>query len=426
MATGDTSTRATFAPQDSQHDQPAPPTIPSDTQRNKKVWVQNVAVNASILQARLEALRARRDVRARRYSERLEAGHPPNEELEQRLAADAAVDKRVQALLGQARDAALGKEPLPRFILNWWSGRLIEAAYQNLHAAEALIAVLYDRDEIQAEVPEAVARVEAQLDRDDPRRSTAAAMLNAEFKDRPVSRNRVELAKTIEVGHAGADRDHSRLRSFRNTVLASAGIVAVLVIVFAAYVSRNHDQFPLCFTPQDPGGGNPLWVCPTHETQLTSSRPLDDGATDPHVVVVVALLGLLCGWFSAAVAIKNLTGTSTPYDVPLALALLKLPLGALTAIGVLIALQGDFVPGLSELDSQGQILAYALVFGYAQQLLTGLLDRRAESLLATAPGKEKAVERPIRPTGAAEAARPKRRRRSRKPQAQPEAAPATG
>jgi hypothetical protein len=41
---------------------------------------------------------------------------------------------------------------------------------------------------------------------------------------------------------------------------------------------------------------------------------------------------------------------------------LKLPAGALTAIAGLILILGDFIPGLSELDNQGQILAYAIVF----------------------------------------------------------------
>jgi hypothetical protein len=45
-----------------------------------------------------------------------------------------------------------------------------------------------------------------------------------------------------------------------------------------------------------------------------------------------------------------------------------------------------FVPCLSDLDSQRQILAYALVFGYAQQLGTQL-DKRAEILLAQVPSK---------------------------------------
>ena len=86
-------------------------------------------------------------------------------------------------------------------------------------------------------------------------------------------------------------------------------------------------------------------------------------------------------------SIRNLRGTSTPYDVPVALALLKVPLGAFTAILGLVAIQGDFVPGLSALDSQQQILAYALVLGYAQQVFTYSLDRRAQTLLNGLPGQ---------------------------------------
>jgi hypothetical protein len=68
------------------------------------------------------------------------------------------------------------------------------------------------------------------------------------------------------------------------------------------------------------------------------------------------------------------------------LAFLKVPLGALTAILGLIAIQGNFVPGLSVLDSQGQILAYALVFGFAQQALSRSLDKRAQTILEGLPG----------------------------------------
>lgn len=85
-------------------------------------------------------------------------------------------------------------------------------------------------------------------------------------------------------------------------------------------------------------------------------------------------------------SIRNLKGTSTPYDVPVALAMLKVPLGAFTAMLAVVAIQGDFVPGLSVLDSQEQILAYALIFGFAQQLLTRLLDQRAQTLLEGLPG----------------------------------------
>jgi hypothetical protein len=41
------------------------------------------------------------------------------------------------------------------------------------------------------------------------------------------------------------------------------------------------------------------------------------------------------------------TSSAAPYDVPLALALLKVPTGALTAIAGILLLGGGFVPGLS-------------------------------------------------------------------------------
>jgi hypothetical protein len=117
----------------------------------------------------------------------------------------------------------------------------------------------------------------------------------------------------------------------------------------------------------------------------------------------VAALGALGGALAATLSIRNLRGTSTPYDVPVALAFLKVPLGALTAILALVAIQGDFVPGLSILDSQGQILAYALVFGFAQQAFSRLLDQRAQDLLEGLPGG--ASTEPA-PPGAKKLARP--------------------
>jgi hypothetical protein len=105
-------------------------------------------------------------------------------------------------------------------------------------------------------------------------------------------------------------------------------------------------------------------------------------------VAVVALLGLVGGALSGTVAVRNLRGTSTPYAVPVALALLKLPAGALTGIVGLLLVHGEFVPGLTALDSQGQILAYAVVLGVAQQLATRLVDRQAHEVLGRVPSKE--------------------------------------
>ena len=44
-------------------------------------------------------------------------------------------------------------------------------------------------------------------------------------------------------------------------------------------------------------------------------------------------------------------------------------------------MRGEFIPGLSALDSSGQILAWAVLLGYSQQLLTRFVDQRAQTVL---------------------------------------------
>ena len=62
-------------------------------------------------------------------------------------------------------------------------------------------------------------------------------------------------------------------------------------------------------------------------------------------------------------------------------------MGALTAVASILLLGGNFVPGLSQLDSRRQILAHALVFGYAQQVVSRVIDNQAHSMLQSLPGK---------------------------------------
>jgi hypothetical protein len=323
----------------------------------KRVWVQNVAVKAAVLEARVAEIHARR-------------GHPdPAAEV---------LERGVRELIQRAREAAYGENPIPTRWAIWWRGTLIEAAYQNLHAAQSLMAGLYDQEQIAAEVPEAAGRVEALLQRDDPRREVARQLRTGQVKS--LTAQREQLRKLIEIGYAAADAEHSRLRSFRNTVLAAALLLTLFVTVFAVTVGSVPTAVPLCFDPSSTGED---LVCPA-----------GSGAPEGRDILVIALLGLLGGALAGAVAIRNIKGTSTPYELPVALALLKVPFGALTAIGALIAIRGEFVPGLSELDSQVQILAYALVFGYAQQLLTGLIDRQAQQILDRVPSKGASLPRP--------------------------------
>lgn len=316
----------------------------------KRVWVQNVAVGVRVLRARVEVARAQ--------------GLGPD----QAAAADG-----VDVLLDRAEAAAYRVDPRPGRWSNWWRGTLFEAAYQNLHAARAQVVDVYDEAELAAEIPGAVARCHQTMHRDDPRRISAA-----ELTKLPVASQRAVLRRLIEDGYDSLDRQHERVRSFRNIVLFSAMVITLLVTAASVVVWLNPEWMPLCF-PQDTANGQAALSCPTGASVDSPQRP---------DIVVVALLGLLGGAFAAAVSIRSLRGTSTPYDVPVALAMLKVPLGAFTAIVGLVAIRGDFVPGLSALDSQEQILAYALLLGFAQQAFTRLLDRQAQTLLDSLPAKD--------------------------------------
>jgi hypothetical protein len=196
----------------------------------------------------------------------------------------------------------------------------------------------------------------------------------------------------------------SRLRSFRNVIVVASIVLTIAVAGMTVFAFQEPSQLPLCFIP-----GNV--VCTTSTTPVsTGGRPGVVGQESPQSqaaaddvmrraasgwdVAVVELVGFVAAAIAAAAAVRNVHGTSTPYSLPLALAVLKLPTGALTALLGLLLMRGGFVPGLSALDTSAQIIAWALVFGYAQQLFTRLVDTQAQTVLDGAGGNTKALPAP--------------------------------
>ena len=322
--------------------------------RHRRAHVTPVVVGVQVLETRLDVALAQ--------------GLGPD----QRAAADG-----VRRLLRKAEDAAYGNDPKVGWFSRWWRGTLVEVSFQNLHAARAQMVDVYADEEVAAEIPAALARSQQALHADDPRRLAGEALTRM-----ALGQQRAFLRRAIEDSYDAMDRQHERLRSFRNIILIAALCIGVLVGATILVVRANPTYIPLCFAANGEAIEGVRFNCPTG-TDVRTNHGSD--------IIVVALLGLLGGALAAAVSIRNLRGTSTPYDVPVALALLKVPLGAFTAIVGLVALQGSFVPGLSALDSQQQILAYALVLGYAQQVFTYSLDRRAQSLLDDLPSKDPTV-----------------------------------
>ena len=131
--------------------------------------------------------------------------------------------------------------------------------------------------------------------------------------------------------------------------------------------------------------------------QGAQARDIDDVVAEtakPEDLMVVELVGLTAAAVAAAAAIRNIKGSSERYGLPVALAALKLPTGAVTAFLGLLLMRGQFVPGLSALDTSAQILAWALVFGYAQQLFTRLVDQQGQTVLNNVRAADKPAAQP--------------------------------
>jgi hypothetical protein len=191
---------------------------------------------------------------------------------------------------------------------------------------------------------------------------------------------RTALRDAMEVSYEAADELHAQARGFRDVLIIATVVLSALASAVCVFGVLRPQTIPLCFEP--PGGAR---ACPA------SASPAVPSSFD---VLVVALMGLLGAALSVAFTVQRLRGTSSPYDIPLALTLNKLPSGILTSIIGLLLLQGDFVPGFSALDNQGQILAYAILFGFAQQLATRIVDLRAKEVISSVP--KKSSQRPSR------------------------------
>jgi hypothetical protein len=288
----------------------------------KRIWVLNVDVSADELLTRLEAAEAN--------------------------GLDASQEKVADGIrrhIESARKAANRQDPIPRRLPNWWRGALVETAFRHLHAARTEMVDLYDANELQAEIPVAVARAQTALHRDDPRRVPLD-----ELKKEPIRLLRPRLRRLMADSYEELDSKHAQLRSFRNILLLSALLITVLVGITIFFVIRDPTVMPFCFPNEVVTESEP--VVTTEEDGVNCPSSSDAEGPSSKDVLIVALLGALGGALAASVSIRNLKGTSTAYDVPVALAFLKLPLGAFTAILALVAIRGDFVPGLSVLDSQ--------------------------------------------------------------------------
>lgn len=263
------------------------------------------------------------------------------------------------------------------------TGGDVTRAARNINGAEVDLLRLAPDDYLRGQLPAIRAYVSGLLPRRHPERVRLEEIAGAVAKETalmPADREQV-----ITAYRSASDEDRrtvARLRSFRNVLVASAGLLAAGAVGVMAVGWIDPDALVVCFTPDGQA------VCPTQSVPLgrDPDAAINIAATGWDLSVV-CIVGMLAAGISATASLRRIRGTSTPYSLPVALAVLKIPTGALTAVLGLLLMRGQFVPGLSNLDSPGQIIAWAVVFGGAQQLFTRLVDRQAQTVLDNVGGK---------------------------------------
>ena len=329
-----------------------------------------------------------------------------------------AISEAVRRHIEAARQAAEAAEVRPR---KWFrNGPRIERAMSNLDAAEAQILNLAAPEYVLDQMPSLLRHVQCHLIPTDPRRQTLeriARELGVQDPDHTigdvplgkkiaiVEDERGKIVTAVRGASSAALREQLRLRSFRNVVVLTTVLMALLAIGVALTGYFHKTWIPLCFKPES--GAQAMVVCPIEQSHPFNispegTAPVDidlvvDQTATPYDLMVVELVGLTAAAVAAAAAIRYLRGSSERYGLPAALAALKLPTGAITAFLGLLLMRGQFVPGLSALDTSAQILAWALVFGYAQQLFTRLVDQQGHTVLENVRGANKPTSTPSPP-----------------------------
>jgi hypothetical protein len=244
----------------------------------------------------------------------------------------------------------------------WWSGSAITTAWESVHVAELALIGIERRRDVAVIVPRLLSWMERTMDQGPQRKAHEEAL-----REPKPTRAEVRAALT-DVIEANGNR-YANLRAFRNNLILVMFALLVTVAGIAVWHAANPSFLSLCTTSTPPGGGNPV-------TECLGNGPKARGAD----VAMVAALGALGGLLAIAFAFSERDVAPTRYDPKTWQAFLKPVTGAATAIVAVLLLQSNLLLKPVE-QNQSMFLAYAVIFGFSQQLLTRFVDKRAESLI---------------------------------------------
>jgi hypothetical protein len=247
-------------------------------------------------------------------------------------------------------------------VKEWWTGTKVTAAWESVHSAEAeLVAIGSDAD-VKSALPGLwswMQQAMTEAERASYKDKMEAVLSGKEALDRNLIHQAYE-----DVIRANNDM-HTGMRSFRNTLLiVSFGLTALLVLSGIWHAAEPH-VLSFCTgtgtSTKCPGGGT------------TSAA---------GIVFEIELVGALGGLLAAAFLIGEFKTAPSRYNLLSGQLMLKIAAGAAAAILAILFLQsGLIVQPSKDVTTIEVVLGYAALFGFSQQLLTRLVDKRASALI---------------------------------------------
>ena len=258
-------------------------------------------------------------------------------------------------------------------VKEWWTGTKLTAAWESVHEAEAELVEVGSNADVSSSLPGLWAwmqRAMTEAERASYKQKIQGMLSGKEPLDRDLLRKAYQ-----DVIRANNDV-HTRMRSFRNALLLVSAMLALLLIAIGIWHAVNPRFLSFCTgsgaTRRCPGGDGPM--------ALTAFE--------------IELVGALGGLLAAAFLTGDLKSVPSRYNLLTGQLVLKPVAGAATAMVAILLLQSALILEPSgEPASVEVILGYAALFGFSQQLLTRLVDKRASAIIeAQEEGKNQEEE----------------------------------
>lgn len=242
----------------------------------------------------------------------------------------------------------------------------VAAAFTNISEAEVELTKLLGEEELKSRVPQILTHAREHLSPGDPLRELLEeewGRIVKELRHTPAEAKGAAVEALHEANKSQEQR-RLRLRSFAAILICAIVVMTAIAVGFGAWAAVDHQVANLfCF----PDSGRR--TCPIGRTPNGSD------------VFLIEFMGMFAAALAGAVSLREMRGNSSPYHVSILLLLLRLPVGAMTAVLGILLVSGAFFTGLTRFAHSAQIIAWAAAFGILQEAVTRAVDKTGRSFL---------------------------------------------